>query len=144
MSTDLCAWLTSQVGRVIGKNGETIKALQTYTGALIQIDQVRGASLHVVARAKSAWVLFAVLPLVRSQTRLDCTIQHLPEGPAATEHTGAECRVKWTFSVPSFGCRARTPHASPSVGQNRVLDWPSVWSQTSVKARSRGLPCCAS
>ncbi|KAL6759946.1 hypothetical protein V8C86DRAFT_1200610 [Haematococcus lacustris] len=29
----------SMVGRVIGKNGETIKALQTYTGALIQIDQ---------------------------------------------------------------------------------------------------------
>jgi predicted RNA-binding protein YlqC (UPF0109 family) len=26
----------SMVGRVIGKNGETIKALQTYTGALIQ------------------------------------------------------------------------------------------------------------
>ena len=30
------------VGRVIGKNGETIKALQTYTGALIQIDQTVG------------------------------------------------------------------------------------------------------
>mmetsp|Transcript_22193 Transcript_22193/g.37954 ORF Transcript_22193/g.37954 Transcript_22193/m.37954 type:complete len:454 (-) Transcript_22193:1711-3072(-) len=29
----------AMVGRVIGKNGETIKALQTYTGALIQIDQ---------------------------------------------------------------------------------------------------------
>ncbi|KAG2489284.1 hypothetical protein HYH03_012304 [Edaphochlamys debaryana] len=29
----------SMVGRVIGRNGETIKALQTYTGALIQIDQ---------------------------------------------------------------------------------------------------------
>ncbi|KAL6761050.1 hypothetical protein V8C86DRAFT_2542262 [Haematococcus lacustris] len=27
------------IGRVIGKNGETIKALQMYTGALIQIDQ---------------------------------------------------------------------------------------------------------
>lgn len=27
------------VGRVIGKNGETVKALQTYTGATIQIDQ---------------------------------------------------------------------------------------------------------
>ncbi|GFH20441.1 KH domain-containing protein, partial [Haematococcus lacustris] len=27
------------IGRVIGKNGETIKALQIYTGALIQIDQ---------------------------------------------------------------------------------------------------------
>ncbi|GFH20229.1 KH domain-containing protein, partial [Haematococcus lacustris] len=27
------------IGRVIGKNGETIKALQLYTGALIQIDQ---------------------------------------------------------------------------------------------------------
>jgi hypothetical protein len=32
----------SMVGRVIGKNGETIKALQTYTGALIQIDQTVG------------------------------------------------------------------------------------------------------
>ena len=29
----------SMVGRVIGKNGETIKALQSYTGALIQINQ---------------------------------------------------------------------------------------------------------
>ncbi|GLC36746.1 hypothetical protein PLESTB_000787200 [Pleodorina starrii] len=29
----------SMIGRVIGRNGETIKALQTYTGALIQIDQ---------------------------------------------------------------------------------------------------------
>lgn len=27
----------SMVGRVIGKSGETIKALQTYTGALIQV-----------------------------------------------------------------------------------------------------------
>ena len=29
----------SMVGRVIGKSGETIRALQNYTGALIQIDQ---------------------------------------------------------------------------------------------------------
>ncbi|PNW86132.1 hypothetical protein CHLRE_02g074511v5 [Chlamydomonas reinhardtii] len=29
----------SMVGRVIGKSGETVKALQTYTGATIQIDQ---------------------------------------------------------------------------------------------------------
>lgn len=29
----------SMVGRVIGKNGETIRSLQNYTGALIQIDQ---------------------------------------------------------------------------------------------------------
>lgn len=29
----------SMVGRVIGKSGETIKALQQYTGAMIQIDQ---------------------------------------------------------------------------------------------------------
>jgi len=29
----------SMVGRVIGKNGNTIKALQQYSGALIQIDQ---------------------------------------------------------------------------------------------------------
>lgn len=29
----------AMVGRVIGKNGETIKALQNYSGAQIQIDQ---------------------------------------------------------------------------------------------------------
>ena len=29
------------VGRVIGKGGETIKALQQYTGAIIQVDQSR-------------------------------------------------------------------------------------------------------
>ncbi len=29
----------NMVGRVIGKGGETIKALQQYTGAMIQIDQ---------------------------------------------------------------------------------------------------------
>lgn len=29
----------SMVGRVIGKNGETIKALQVYTGSLIQVNQ---------------------------------------------------------------------------------------------------------
>lgn len=31
----------SMVGRVIGKGGETIKALQQYTGAIIQVDQSR-------------------------------------------------------------------------------------------------------
>ncbi|KAK9862096.1 hypothetical protein WJX84_010722 [Apatococcus fuscideae] len=31
----------SMVGRVIGKGGETIKALQQYTGAVIQVDQSR-------------------------------------------------------------------------------------------------------
>lgn len=31
--------LGCRVGRVIGKNGNTIKALQQYSGALIQIDQ---------------------------------------------------------------------------------------------------------
>ena len=30
----------SMVGRVIGKNGDTIKALQNYTGSLIQVNQV--------------------------------------------------------------------------------------------------------
>lgn len=38
-STSELACPKAMVGRVIGKNGETIKALQTYTGALIQIDQ---------------------------------------------------------------------------------------------------------
>lgn len=37
--TDVIACPKKMVGRVIGKNGETIKALQNYTGAQIQIDQ---------------------------------------------------------------------------------------------------------
>jgi predicted RNA-binding protein YlqC (UPF0109 family) len=34
----------NMVGRVIGKSGETIKALRTYTGALIQINQAEEPS----------------------------------------------------------------------------------------------------
>lgn len=37
MQTISCS--KSMVGRVIGKNGETIRALQNFTGAIIQIDQ---------------------------------------------------------------------------------------------------------
>lgn len=37
---------------MIGKNGETIKALQTYTGALIQIDQVGPRATTALSQEK--------------------------------------------------------------------------------------------
>lgn len=40
-STSVLECPRSMVGRVIGKSGETVKALQTYTGATIQIDQTQ-------------------------------------------------------------------------------------------------------
>lgn len=44
----------SMVGRVIGKGGETIKALQQYTGAMIQIDQsVEPTKVTVAGSAQS-------------------------------------------------------------------------------------------
>eukprot|EP00803_Ostreobium_quekettii_P001812 evm.model.scf_2157.2 EVM.evm.TU.scf_2157.2 scf_2157:21004-24161(-) len=44
----------SMVGRVIGKNGETIRAMQHYTGALIQIDQtVEPTKVHLSGAARS-------------------------------------------------------------------------------------------
>lgn len=39
----------SMVGRVIGKGGETIKALQQYTGAMIQIDQSQDPTKVTIA-----------------------------------------------------------------------------------------------
>ena len=39
----------SMVGRVIGKGGETIKALQQFTGAMIQIDQSQDPTRVTVA-----------------------------------------------------------------------------------------------
>jgi polyribonucleotide nucleotidyltransferase len=39
----------SMVGRVIGKGGETIKALQQYTGAMIQIDQSQDPTRVTIA-----------------------------------------------------------------------------------------------
>lgn len=44
----------SMVGRVIGKNGDTIKALQLYTGALIQIDQTVDPTRVTVSGAPGA------------------------------------------------------------------------------------------
>jgi hypothetical protein len=41
----------NMVGRAIGKNGTTIKSLQSYTGSLIQVNQVRCAGMHWVVDA---------------------------------------------------------------------------------------------
>lgn len=44
----------SMVGRVIGKGGETIKALQQYTGAMIQIDQSQDPTKVTIAGTPSS------------------------------------------------------------------------------------------
>lgn len=44
----------SMVGRVIGKGGETIKALQQYTGAMIQIDQSTDPTRVTIAGSPQA------------------------------------------------------------------------------------------
>ena len=48
-STMTVACPRSMVGRVIGKGGETIKALQQYTGAMIQIDQSQDPTRVTIA-----------------------------------------------------------------------------------------------
>jgi predicted RNA-binding protein YlqC (UPF0109 family) len=49
----------SMVGRVIGKGGETIKALQHYSGAMIQIDQSNDPTQVTIAGSASAVSLAA-------------------------------------------------------------------------------------
>ena len=39
----------NRIGRVIGRSGETIKALQQYTGAMIQIDQSQDPTRVTIA-----------------------------------------------------------------------------------------------
>ena len=47
--TAVVACPRNMVGRVIGKGGETIKALQQYTGAVIQIDQSQDPTRVTIA-----------------------------------------------------------------------------------------------
>lgn len=47
--TAVVACPRNMVGRVIGKGGETIKALQQYTGAIIQIDQSQDPTRVTIA-----------------------------------------------------------------------------------------------
>ena len=55
----------ARVGRVIGRAGETIKALQIYTGATIQIDQSCDPTRVVLAGPDGAVRLAAAMTGVR-------------------------------------------------------------------------------
>jgi rRNA processing protein Krr1/Pno1 len=51
--------LHAAAGRVIGKNGETVKALQVFTGASIQIDQVSEPARIIMSGTPQALQLAA-------------------------------------------------------------------------------------
>lgn len=55
--TEIVECPKSMVGRVIGKGGETIKALQQYTKAMIQIDQSQDPTRVAIAGERSAVLL---------------------------------------------------------------------------------------
>ena len=57
----------ARVGRVIGRAGETIKALQVYTGATIQIDQSSDPTRVVLAGPDGAVRLAAAMTGVRAE-----------------------------------------------------------------------------
>lgn len=75
----------SMVGRVIGKNGETIKALQTYTGALIQIDQTVDPTKVTISGMKHNLDLAAsmVTDIMKGTFKGFALLRTLPGGPNA-------------------------------------------------------------
>ena len=63
------------VCRVIGKNGETIKALQQFTGAQIQIDQRSDPTRVSIAGAPKAMQMATSMVQVRISIFRDCRIK---------------------------------------------------------------------
>ena len=66
--TAVVACPRNMVGRVIGKGGETIKALQQYTGAVIQIDQSQDPTRVTIAGKSKSLKLAVSMIKVRCES----------------------------------------------------------------------------
>lgn len=80
------------VGRVIGKGGETIKALQQYTGAVIQIDQSQDPTCVTIAGKKQSLHLAVSMIKVGGRCRsaqISCAASNL----VAENHSQGCCPV---------------------------------------------------
>lgn len=77
----------SKVGRVIGKNGDTIKALQNYTGSLIQVNQVDDPCQITISGTQQSLNLAVsmVADIIRGQFKGFALLRQLA-GPASSPH----------------------------------------------------------
>ena len=76
--TAVVACPRNMVGRVIGKGGETIKALQQYTGAVIQIDQSQDPTRVTIAgEVKSLQLAVCMIKVTRVSEGCGCFEEEL-------------------------------------------------------------------
>ena len=98
----------SMVGRVIGKGGETIKALQQYTGAMIQIDQSTDPTRVTIAGSPQALQLAVsmVSDIVRGTFKgfamlRQIAVQH-GNGPSSSSNNNNNNSVAMAPLPPTF------------------------------------------
>lgn len=76
------------VGRVIGKNGDTIKALQNYTGSLIQVNQVDDPCQITISGTQQslALAMSMVADIVRGTFKGFALLRQLAGPPLHQQH----------------------------------------------------------
>ena len=84
----------SMVGRVIGKGGETIKALQQYTGAMIQIDQSQDPTRVTIAGDAHSLRVATSMVKVGGPREYQCT---------KSARMSADCRTAGPGAGPCWG-----------------------------------------
>ena len=130
--TDFFLSFYPHVGRIIGKSGDTIKALQQYTGAMIQIDQSQDPTRVTIAG--DAHSLRVATSMVKVST---CTKSGPLRGLSAA--SGRPCLLAsggvWDAVVLRGGCAVAS---AP-----RALNLCPCGRRTLWRATSKALLCCA-
>ncbi len=127
----------SMVGRVIGKGGETIKALQQFTGAMIQIDQSQDPTRVTVAGDTHSVKMAS--SMCRWANHFGCffvTLEQARAGPL---------KASIFLTRTHFACKQRCErpvHGNPGRKLRLVPAFIEI-AGTSSRGTSRASPCCA-
>ncbi|KAK9797761.1 hypothetical protein WJX73_008114 [Symbiochloris irregularis] len=111
------------VGRVIGKGGETIKALQQYTGAVIQIDQSQDPTCVTIAGKKQSLHLAVsmIKDIVGSKFKGFAMLRQMGPRTDAKSEAGSPAVHPKPFYVEGYGFVPPSQFSQPDAATVRSL-----------------------
>lgn len=126
----------SMVGRVIGKAGETIKALQQYTGAMIQIDQSTDPTRVTIAGSPQSLQLAIsmVSDIIKGKFKGFAMLRQIATAnEMAQQHGGMSGMASQPVYVQGYGFMppnhtVTNGYLSPRAGISHHVEKPSMYS----------------
>lgn len=126
----------TMVGRVIGKAGETIKALQQYTGAMIQIDQSTDPTRVTIAGSSQSLQLAIsmVSDIIKGKFKGFAMLRQIATAnEMAQQHGGMSGMASQPVYVQGYGFMppnqtVTNGYLSPRAGISHNVDKPSMYS----------------